>query len=445
MNILRTAKQVVLLIFILIASTFSEKATAQPGVSVPIESFYNELAPYGQWMQHPNYGDVWLPNAGPNFQPYATAGHWVFTDYGNTWVSDYPWGWGPFHYGRWIYDPAYGGWLWIPGPDWAPAWVDWRAGNGYYGWAPLGPSWGGQVNIPAPFWTFVPQVYITSPYIYNYYVPRPSVVNIYQRTTIINNVYRSNNWAYNYGPPRGDIERITRQPIQVYRIDRMDRPGRAVIGNGSVGFYHPGPGAVRRDGPGYNQNDRFDNSGRPNYGGNGNTSTNRGGYYGGNNAPNRDYPGNNGQSRDYNNTPNRDYPGSMNNPGRGNYGGNTPANPNGSYNMPAAPSNSQPSRPFDNSRGSYSSGNRPQGTYTPDNTFQQPQQPSRPFERMERSGSVTPQTTPNEQNGGFQRSEGRGGFSQPQTPTQGQAPGARSGNGNGSAPTGGERGGRGPR
>lgn len=441
MNILKTARQIALLVFILTGFAYTQKAVAQPGFSVPVESFYDELAPYGQWTQYPNYGNVWRPNAGPNFQPYASAGHWVMTDYGNTWASDYPWGWAPFHYGRWLFDQAYGGWLWIPGSDWAPAWVDWRSGGGYYGWAPLGPGWGGQMNIPAPFWTFVPQAYITSPYVYNYCVPRRNVVNIYQQTTIINNVYRSNNWAYNYGPPRGDIERITRRPVQVYRVDRLDRPGRTVVGNGSIGFYQPGPGAVRRDGPGYSRNDRFDNPSRPNY--SGNVPSNRGSYYGNNNVPRdypgnnvpRNYPGNSMPSRDYNNIPNRDYPSNMNNSGRGSFENNAPVSPNGGFNTPSAPGNPQVNRPFEGGRGGYQRGSVPQ----------QAQPSNRSFERVERSGSVTPQSIPGGQGGGFQRAEGRGGFGQTQAPSQGQAPGARSGNGTGSNPFGGERGGRGPR
>lgn len=31
------------------------------------------------------------------------------------------------------------GWVWVPGVEWAPAWVSWRVGGGYIGWAPLPP------------------------------------------------------------------------------------------------------------------------------------------------------------------------------------------------------------------------------------------------------------------------------------------------------------------
>ncbi|MCY7349168.1 MAG: hypothetical protein LH606_00640 [Cytophagaceae bacterium] len=215
-------------------------AIAQYGGSVSIDRFYDELSPYGQWVPNSEYGSVWIPDVEPGFQPYGNNGHWVVTDYGNTWVSDYAWGWAPFHYGRWFFDDRYG-WAWVPDNEWGPAWVNWRSGGGYYGWAPLGPGINTNinVNIPSRYWVFVPQVYITSPRLYSYCVPRNRVVNIYQNTTIINNYYRTNNRAYVYGPRRNEIEYVTRQRVPVYRIDNLDRPGRSQVRDGSVRFYRP--------------------------------------------------------------------------------------------------------------------------------------------------------------------------------------------------------------
>src|SRR5688500_17777318 len=68
------------------------------------DMFYNDLAPHGRWINNNSYGQVWVPNAGRGFRPYYTNGHWAMTQYGNMWVSDYDWGWAPFHYGRWTYD-----------------------------------------------------------------------------------------------------------------------------------------------------------------------------------------------------------------------------------------------------------------------------------------------------------------------------------------------------
>src|SRR6202012_3214404 len=51
---------------------------------VDYQTFYNELSPYGQWINTPEYGYVWTPSAGADFQPYATSGHWVYSNYGWT-------------------------------------------------------------------------------------------------------------------------------------------------------------------------------------------------------------------------------------------------------------------------------------------------------------------------------------------------------------------------
>ena len=103
--------------------------------TITYQQFYNDLSPYGDWINYGNYGYVWVPFQA-NFRPYYTNGYWVYTNYGWTWVSNYNWGWAPFHYGRWINDIRFG-WMWVPGYEWAPAWVSWRGGGDYYGWAPL--------------------------------------------------------------------------------------------------------------------------------------------------------------------------------------------------------------------------------------------------------------------------------------------------------------------
>jgi hypothetical protein len=212
------------------------EAQARPGDRVSFRTFYDELEPYGRWINDPEYGYVWSPDVERNFQPYGTRGHWVMTDYGNTWVSDYDWGWAPFHYGRWMFDDYYG-WLWIPGTEWGPAWVDWRHSNGYYGWAPMGPRV--TYILPASRWCFVPVRYITHPRIYSYCVPRTQVVNIYHNTTIINNYYERDNRKYVYGPRSQDIERATNRKVNVYRVENDNRAGRTAVAENSVRIYRP--------------------------------------------------------------------------------------------------------------------------------------------------------------------------------------------------------------
>ncbi|CAG5006429.1 hypothetical protein DYBT9275_03817 [Dyadobacter sp. CECT 9275] len=210
-----------------------DHAKAQPGVSISFQTFYQELSPYGRWINSPRYGTVWTPYVSQYFQPYSTNGYWEMTDYGNTWVSEYEWGWAPFHYGRWSYDD-YTGWFWVPGYEWGPAWVNWRSGGGYYGWAPLGPgiSVNVSVNIPSFWWVFVPQRYMCVRDWHSYWVPRGRVNHIYNQTTIINNYYRNDNRTYVYGPRREELQRVTRRDIPVRQID-ASRRGRVIIASNS--------------------------------------------------------------------------------------------------------------------------------------------------------------------------------------------------------------------
>jgi hypothetical protein len=104
--------------------------------------FYDALSPYGNWVQVDGAGLCWQPSAAvvnSSWQPYFDGGHWVYTDCGWYWASDYSWGWAPFHYGRWFHHHHWG-WCWAPDTVWGTAWVCWRCTDGYCGWAPLPPG-----------------------------------------------------------------------------------------------------------------------------------------------------------------------------------------------------------------------------------------------------------------------------------------------------------------
>jgi hypothetical protein len=131
--------------------TFNVAADLEVSAAVQINAatdFYEPLAPAGAWVVVGSYGRCWHP-AGVvvGWRPYCD-GTWVWTDCGWYWQSDEPWAWACYHYGSWIYDSRYG-WVWVPGVEWAPAWVYWRMGGGYIGWAPCTPR--GEVAIAGAF------------------------------------------------------------------------------------------------------------------------------------------------------------------------------------------------------------------------------------------------------------------------------------------------------
>jgi hypothetical protein len=151
-----------------------------------LTDFRPALDPHGQWVQDPNYGTIWVPNAaevGSDFAPYQTAGQWAVDDSGDwMWQSDYDWGYVPFHYGRWVWAGGY--WGWIPGRTYAPAWVSWRVGDGgYLGWAPLPPTWYWSDGYAVGLWTvpwaaycFVPTGAAFYPGVGHYVVHDPGLV-----------------------------------------------------------------------------------------------------------------------------------------------------------------------------------------------------------------------------------------------------------------------------
>jgi hypothetical protein len=103
-----------------------------------------DLDTYGSWQPDTDYGPVWYPRSvAVDWQPYHN-GHWIYRDpWGWTWVEDEPWGYAPFHYGRWV--NLGGRWGWVPGPRqvrpvWSPALVVFAGGANLSAWIPLGPG-----------------------------------------------------------------------------------------------------------------------------------------------------------------------------------------------------------------------------------------------------------------------------------------------------------------
>jgi hypothetical protein len=155
---------------------------------------YDDLDQYGRWSEQPGYGQVWMPTSvDADWAPYRD-GHWAWiAPWGWTWVDEAPWGFAPYHYGRWS---SFGGrWGWIPGPYgvtplYAPALVGWVGGGGgrsgfslsfsigtasAVGWFPLGPR---------------------EPYFPSYRVSQGYFARVNTSNTVINNTTINNYYGY---------------------------------------------------------------------------------------------------------------------------------------------------------------------------------------------------------------------------------------------------------
>jgi FecR protein len=159
---------------------------------------YQDLEDYGQWQQQPDYGYVWFPTqVDADWAPY-NAGHWAWVaPWGWSWVDDAPWGFAPFHYGRWLYTGRR--WGWVPAPPhrhavYAPALVAWVGGPGTgvalslgggaaVGWLPLAP---GEV--------YVPGYGVSARYLQNVNLSNSSSLT----ATTVSNVWRNPTQQYRY-------------------------------------------------------------------------------------------------------------------------------------------------------------------------------------------------------------------------------------------------------
>jgi len=233
-----------------VVGTTRPRVVPPPPVAAQVEFavFYDRLRPYGSWVTVEEYGQVWVPGGvGPDWRPYVD-GHWLYTEDGWLWVSDYEWGWAPFHYGRWARHARYR-WVWIPGSVWAPAWVAWRHGGDVVGWAPLGPRarWQNGVglvddddrDVAPDAWCFVNEVDLTRPAIR--VVVRPVVQNvvIIRRTTNVTRYTVVNNRVINDGVDVRHHEQTIGKAVPRYRTADRDDAGPAAVRDSEIRVYRP--------------------------------------------------------------------------------------------------------------------------------------------------------------------------------------------------------------
>ena len=196
-------------------------------------TFYTKLEPHGAWLETADYGYVWQPRqaeSSRSWRPY-TNGRWVYTDAGWTWISEEPFGWATYHYGRWTRLRGIG-WVWVPGNEWAPAWVSWRKSNDYVGWAPLPPearfdqrtgihNWSDNYyDIGPDQYCFVPTRELGAQRIESTIVPPERNMTIVNQTTNVTNITYNNTTVVNEGPNYEEVRAQSREPMQRFRLER---------------------------------------------------------------------------------------------------------------------------------------------------------------------------------------------------------------------------------
>ncbi|MGH8094469.1 MAG: DUF6600 domain-containing protein [Chthoniobacterales bacterium] len=212
---------------------------AKAAAEVSLNFFYDNLSPYGTWIDVGDYGYCFQPNVAVSdstWRPYSD-GYWAYTDAGWTWVSYEDFGWATYHYGRWA-DLADYGWVWVPGYEWGPAWVSWRTGGDYIGWAPLPPAVSrvyegraiiGHVDVEFDigplYYNFVDIRYIGEPVLRERLVPPQQNLTIISRTVNVTNITYKNSTVYNYGPSLNRVDQFSTRPVQRLSLQRETAVG----------------------------------------------------------------------------------------------------------------------------------------------------------------------------------------------------------------------------
>jgi len=201
---------------------------ALPGVEIHAESdFYTPLAPDGDWVVVGSYGRCWRPgHVARDWRPYC-SGNWEFTDAGWYWVSDEPWAWATYHYGRWDFSEQYG-WYWVPQTEWAPAWVSWHEGGGYIGWVPLQPD-GVTIILPQAY-VFVEERHFMDP--------------VSSSTVVVNSPNLIRQTANNRGPVTAAIEKASGRKIASVPVQELRHKTEAAVA--SRQSRTPGAGTERK-------------------------------------------------------------------------------------------------------------------------------------------------------------------------------------------------------
>ena len=200
--------------------------------------FYESLRPHGKWVEVDGYGYAFRPGLAnrPNWRPYVD-GRWTWTDQGWAWDSNEPFGWACYHYGRWVQVSRHG-WLWVPGREWAPAWVSWRYGDDCVGWAPLPPGAGRksvghdcdvQFGLGPSSYTFINAGNFGRTSYVNVSLSITSITRLFQQTLNVTRIVPSNHgsvFTQRGGPDLDWVQKHCESPVvraPVYFRDRLDR------------------------------------------------------------------------------------------------------------------------------------------------------------------------------------------------------------------------------
>ena len=217
-----------------IAVTPPRSVAPQPMALPDYSLFYEGLAPYGRWFEVNGYGYCWRPTITvTGWRPYVD-GCWVWSSLGWAWQTNEPFGWATYHYGRWV-NLASHGWVWVPGSEWAPAWVAWRQSRDCVGWAPLPPEQGvcsgvyrdcdSRYGLGPTSYVFINTTQFVSPTYINVCAPVTQRTTIFQHSVNVTQLVPRSGHKHAFvqqgGPPRAQMEQACGRTVPQRQVHTM--------------------------------------------------------------------------------------------------------------------------------------------------------------------------------------------------------------------------------
>ena len=252
-------KKLIIISIIFFFAFFTNQEAIKLRGEVSFNYFYANLAPYGEWIELDYNTYAWRPNfVHYDWRPYS-VGMWSWTKYGWYWESYEPFGWATYHYGRWFYDDYYG-WIWLPGYEWGPAWVEWRYNDDYIGWAPLPPYASFSINLGIHFsirwhshshyWHFVRYNHFCHPNVNVYFMEPSQNYNIFSTTKYRTNYFYDRGRIVNRGVDRSYVERRSGSKIRENNVAHTsvlrNNMGDRSVENDRIEIFRPSDNEVNK-------------------------------------------------------------------------------------------------------------------------------------------------------------------------------------------------------
>ena len=255
-------KKIMSLTFILFSSLMiSSLLNGTIAAEIPAEDhfgfFYSNLSPHGEWIEFNGGVHVWRPfNLPRQWRPYS-LGRWEWTNEGWYWISDEPFGWIVYHYGRWFYDDFYG-WVWMPDDVWAPSWVEWRSNDDCIGWAPLPPyaifdfslglHYSQHWRAPEHYWSFVRYDRFSHNFRQDDFLSKNDVHRVFGNTRAAERFEIEHDHVINRGIAPDEISRRGNIRIEQRMISERQVPGEqyARLQESRIEVYRPSMSALHQ-------------------------------------------------------------------------------------------------------------------------------------------------------------------------------------------------------